>query len=245
LVPVTLKQPNTWEKMNRSCTNIIRFFIDECIPPIIRDSKWFMFPFFWFAYRGKLVKQAMQFKSRVVTMTLGQYADFYETIDSISRTRETDLNAQCLEAILSAVPGGPVKILDAGCGQGFLLRAIGARYPKADLYGLDLKTPAEPIPGSFFRGSVDAMPFRGKAFDIVICTHTLEHCMHLERVVQELKRVSGCQLIVVVPKQRPFYYTVDEHLQFFFYRELLTTAIGIPNPECRNLGGDWFYRGRL
>jgi ubiquinone/menaquinone biosynthesis C-methylase UbiE len=219
--------------------------MDEFMPPIIRDSRWFMFPFFWFAYRGKLIKEAMEFKSRVATMTPQDYAHFYESIDTISRNRETDLNAQCLRTILNKIPDGPVTILDAGCGNGFLLRAIGARYPKADLHGLDIKTPSKRIPGVFTRGSVDAIPFPDKAFDMVICTHTLEHILHLERVVKELKRVGRNILIVVVPKQRPFYYTIDEHVQFFFYREQLTAAIGLQNHECTSLGGDWFYRGRL
>ena len=97
--------------MNRSSTNAIRFFIDELIPPIIRDSRWFMFPFYWFAYRGKLVKEAMEFKSRIATMTPEEYVHFYESIDTISRNRESDLNARCLEAILGALPGGQVTIL--------------------------------------------------------------------------------------------------------------------------------------
>lgn len=231
--------------MNRSSTNAIRFFIDELIPPIIRDSRWFMFPFYWIAYRGKLVKEAMEFKSRIATMTPEEYVHFYESIDTISRNRESDLNARCLEAILGALPGGQVSILDAGCGNGLLLRAIGERYPKAVLYGLDLKAPRTPIPGEFTRGSVDAIPFPDKAFDVVICTHTLEHCLHLERAVQELARVGRSELIIVVPKQRPYYYTVDEHVQFFFYREQLTTAVGLSRHECRALGGDWYYRGQL
>ena len=138
--------------MNRSATNAIRFCIDELIPPIIRDARWFMFPFYWFAYRGKLVREAMEFKSRIATMTPEEYVHFYECIDTISRNRESDLNNRCLKAILDALPGGQVRILDAGCGNGFLLRAIGERNPKAVLYGLDLKAPREPIPGEFTRG---------------------------------------------------------------------------------------------
>ena len=229
--------------MNRAVTNFIRFLMDELVPPIIRDSKWFMVPFFWLGYRGKLVKEAMAFKSRVATMTLGEYARFYQSIDSISRNRETDLNARCLDAILNALPKGPVNILDAGCGNGFLLRAIRERHSLAQLYGLDVSRSRRPIPGAFVCGSVDAVPFRDNAFDVVICTHTLEHCLHLEKAARELKRVSRSELIVVVPKQRPYYYTVDEHIQFFFYREQLTTALGLPRHECIALGGDWFYRG--
>ena len=55
--------------MNRSFTNFIRFLMDELVPPIVRDSKWFMFPFFWFGYRGKFVREVMEFKSRVTAMT--------------------------------------------------------------------------------------------------------------------------------------------------------------------------------
>ena len=50
--------------------------IDEFIPPIIHDSKWFMLPFYWFAYRGKLVKEAMEFKSRIASMTPEEYVPF-------------------------------------------------------------------------------------------------------------------------------------------------------------------------
>jgi ubiquinone/menaquinone biosynthesis C-methylase UbiE len=231
--------------MNRSLTNFVRSLMDEWVPPIIRDSKWFMFPFFWFGYRGKFVKQAMEFKSRVATMTPAEYAHFYESIDTISRNRDTDLNSQCVAAILGTLPGEPIDVLDAGCGNGFLLREIGWRCPKAHCHGLDLRVPGEPISGAFTRGSVDAIPFRDKAFDLVICTHTLEHCLNLEQAVRELKRVARKELVVVIPKQRPYYYTVDEHVQFFFYREQLTTAMGILRHECRALGGDWFYRGWL
>jgi ubiquinone/menaquinone biosynthesis C-methylase UbiE len=149
-----------------------------------------------------------------------------------------------LIAVLGTLPSGQVSILDAGCGNGFPLGAIGERHPKAVLYGLDLKVPAKPKPGEFARGSVDAIPI-SKAFDVVICTHALQHCLHLERTVQELTRIGRSELIIVVPKQRPYYYTVDEHVQFFFYREQLTAVMGLPRHECAALGGDWFYRGQL
>jgi ubiquinone/menaquinone biosynthesis C-methylase UbiE len=202
--------------MNRTLTNAIRFCTDELIPPIIRDSWWFMLPFYWLAYRGKLVRKAMEFKSRLAEMTPKEYVQFYESIDTISRNRQSDLNSRCVEAILGALSGGHLKILDAGCGNGFLLRAINARCPKAQLYGLDLTTPRRGIPGKFTRGSLTSMPFSDNAFDVVICTHTLEHCLRLERAVQELIRVARSELIVVVPKQRPYYYTVDDMCNFSF-----------------------------
>ena len=90
--------------MNRRLTNSIRFVMDELIPPFIRDSKVFMYPFYYFAYRGKNLKEVMEFKTNVYTYSEKEYADFYNGLDTISRNRKTDLNQGCIDEIL--------KILD-------------------------------------------------------------------------------------------------------------------------------------
>ena len=82
--------------MNRNITNIIRFIMDECLPPIVRDNKIFMYPFYLFAYRGKNIKQVMNFKSNVYNFTEKEYDIFYNNLDTISRNRLTDLNNPCL-----------------------------------------------------------------------------------------------------------------------------------------------------
>ncbi len=42
-------------EMNRKITNTIRFVLDELIPPIIRDSYWFMYPIFYIVYKGRIL----------------------------------------------------------------------------------------------------------------------------------------------------------------------------------------------
>jgi hypothetical protein len=64
--------------LNRSITNAIRYVMDECIPPLIRDSAWFMAPFYFLAYRGRNVRQAMDFKRLVYEFTEDEYRSFYE-----------------------------------------------------------------------------------------------------------------------------------------------------------------------
>ena len=59
--------------MNRNVTNVIRFFMDEWIPAAIRDSRWFMYPFFYLAYRGRNIREVMEFKSRVYSFTPAEY----------------------------------------------------------------------------------------------------------------------------------------------------------------------------
>jgi ubiquinone/menaquinone biosynthesis C-methylase UbiE len=233
--------------MNRRFTNMVRFVLDECIPPIIRDTKWFMYPFYWVGYRGKNLKTAIEFKQRVSKMSQKEYIDFYSNLDTISRNRKTDLNQECIDEILTAIPDKAIQIMDVGCGNGFLLQWIEKHRPLASLHGVDIKLPKnDSNTGSSIRyhqGEITKLPFEDRSFDIVICTHTLEHCTNLDAAIRELKRIARKQLIVVTPKQRPYLYTIDEHVQFFFYRELLTAPIGIENHRCLSLGGDWFYQG--
>lgn len=220
--------------------------MDECLPPVLRDNRWFMYPFFMIAYRSWDVRRAMDFKRNVAYMTQADYARYYTSIRSISRDRDTDLNAQCIaaiEAVLFGMTHG--KVLDAGCGNGFLARLLQQRYPMLEIVSIDIARPEVDLPGAFCCSALDALPFQAAAFDLVICSHTLEHCLNADDVLVELKRVCAKELILVVPRQRPFYYTLDEHVQFYFYEEQLTTAVGIKRFECRRLGGDWFYRGVL
>lgn len=226
---------------------MLRFFLDECIPPIIRDSRWFMYPFYYVGYRGKLLKRAMDFKRDVGQMSPAEYTDFYASIHSISRNRPTDLNKPCFNAIVKRVTAyGAGNLLDVGCGEsGHLLESLAQQTPRLYKVGTDIVPAQTSSAFSFCKSSVQALPFADKTFDIVIASHVLEHCQNLEQCVNELKRVCRDLLIVVVPKQRPYYYTIDEHIHFFFYKELLTDVLGLAQFECCNLGGDWFYCGRV
>ena len=59
--------------------------MDECLPPVLRDNRWFMYPFFMIAYRSWDVRRAMDFKRNVAHMTQADYARYYTSIRSISR----------------------------------------------------------------------------------------------------------------------------------------------------------------
>lgn len=70
--------------------------MDECLPPIIRDSRWFMYVFYFLAYRGRNISQVMQFKRRVKSMSDKEYTEFYASLSSISVNRAADINQQGL-----------------------------------------------------------------------------------------------------------------------------------------------------
>ena len=156
--------------------------------------------------------------------------------------RETDLNVGCMDAILEDVVGRTV--LEVGCGRGFLAQRMSSTHQVVALdIVLDYHLPAR-CPGvQFVQGNIERLPFRDRQFDTVVCTHTLEHVQRLFTALSELKRVTRRRLIVVIPKQRPYRYTLDLHVHFFPYEVSLlnlmrtSDAVGI----CRTIGGDLFY----
>ena len=127
--------------MNRKLTNTIRFFMDELIPPVIRDTKWFMYPFYYFAYRGRNLKTVMDFKSKVYTFTEKEYDEFYNNLNTISRNRVTDLNDACINFILDNIDQSSTNIIDIGCGKGHLLSVIKKKHPNINQSGFDIKNP--------------------------------------------------------------------------------------------------------
>lgn len=231
--------------MNRRTTNAIRFVLDELMPPFIRDSKVFMYPLYVFAY-GKLdVRREMAFKELVHTWTSTEYQDFYRSLTtSISRRRLTDLNTPSVTRILEEIAGAET-VVDVGCGNGWLLGQIAESRPDARLFGVDV-VDAPRLAGSYHytRALVERLPFEDDAFDVVVCTHTLEHLLDLEAAVAELTRVARNKVVIVVPRQRPYRYTLDEHVNFFRHRYELVNAIGLSDYRCDNVSGDWVYVGR-
>ena len=107
--------------MNRSITNIIRFMMDEFIPPILRDNKYFMYPFFYIAFRGRNIELAMEFKKKIYHIGKKEYDDFYNTLNAITTNRPTDLNKPSLDYILNVIDSSAGNLIDVGCGKGYVL----------------------------------------------------------------------------------------------------------------------------
>lgn len=229
--------------MNRSLTNAIRFVLDECIPPVIRDTAWFMYPFYFLAYRGKNVGEAMNFKRLVYGFTDEEYRSFYAGLDTISRRRKTDLNEPCIRAMLAGIPADARNLLDVGCGGGYFLNRVREARPDLELMGCDIVDKLDGTGIPFTGGRLERLPFPDKSFDVVTCSHTLEHIIDPSAAIRELKRVARRLLFVVVPCQRYFFYTLDEHVNFYPQKEILLAHLGVPGATCAKLHGDWLFRG--
>lgn len=231
--------------MNRTLTNAIRYVMDECVPPVIRDSKWFMWPFFVFAYRGRNVAQAMNFKKLVHQMSDEEYRAFYEGLNTISRNRKTDLNEASILEMIRGIPADAKRLLDVGCGRGYFLSRVAEARPDLELVGSDVVDKLAYQGMRLVAGNIESLPFEDRSFDVVTCSHTLEHIVDPSAAIRELKRVAKRVLFVAVPRQRYYFYTLDEHVNFYPQAEMLTTALGFNRFTCRNIQGDWLVRGEL
>ena len=91
----------------------------------------------------------------------------------------------------------PASILDAGCGTGYLTRALGRRYRRAHIVGIDLaptmaqtaRANAGWFPRSrYVGGDAALLPFADASFDMVASNLMLQWC-EPARVFPELLRV--------------------------------------------------------
>lgn len=234
--------------MKREWTNKVRFVLDELIPPIIRDSRWFMWPFYVLAYRKFSVQEYMSFKSRAYSMSEKEYAEFYGQLgSSVSRNRVTDLNELSIIRLLSFISKNTDKsILDVGSGNGYLLERFSEHTQWEILAGVDV-VPSINLHSKFdtYIGALPNLPFNDRQFDVVTCTHVLEHVLDVPASIKELVRIARNKLLVVVPRQRYYYHTLDEHLNFYPEVEPLKKLFSPFGVSVYLEGGDWVLEVNL
>jgi ubiquinone/menaquinone biosynthesis C-methylase UbiE len=224
---------------SRELTSRINWVLDQLVPPLLRDSRFFMYPLFWLLFGGK-ARHFMEFKQKAPHLDDAGIRGYYEVLKDKHLKRDTDLNRASLERILEDLAG--TSVLDVGCGNGFLARRI-AEGTAFRVVGCDYQLPlaAEPVPVGWVRASAEQLPFRSQSFDTVVCTHTLEHVVDLAAAVRELRRVARRRLIVVVPMQREYRFTFDLHLHFFPYPFSLQQVMRNPQATCTVLDNDLYY----
>jgi SAM-dependent methyltransferase len=111
--------------------------------------------------------------------------------------------------LLHRVALAPRRILDAGCGEGFAMRAVLGGAPAA-VVGLDGSPDAVRLAGAlnpgrgFAAGDLYALPFPAGSFDLVVCMEVLEHLDEPTRGLRELCRVSAGWLLLSVPHEPLF-----------------------------------------
>ena len=89
----------------------------------------------------------------------------------------------------------PSCIIDVGCGTGRLLRAASARWPKAQLLGVDPAKQMVPEakrlnPNALFKlASAESLPFPDQTADIVLSSISFHHWADPTKGLHEIARV--------------------------------------------------------
>ena len=232
--------------MNRVVTNFIRNILDEYLPPKLRDARWFMYPMFYIWYKGKNIKKYMDFKSFAYTLTDFEFSEIYRNITSMAEDRPTDLNNRSINLMISKIDKNAKTLLDVGCGRGYWLNYLEKEKSDLNLFGCDLKDNLDNLTtAKYVKGSVYKLPFEDKSIDIITCHHTIEHLRDVKSAIIEMKRVAKKQIMIVVPRQRYYFYTMDLHLNFYPIASYLEKEMEINDHLIEDIHGDWVYIGNL
>jgi ubiquinone/menaquinone biosynthesis C-methylase UbiE len=228
-------------KLKRDTALQIHHILDQWIPPILRDSRWFMALPMRLAF-GRHAGTYLDFKDQAFWMTEDEFRTTYARVSDVGFFRATDLNVASIRRLLEEVRGP--RVLEVGCGRGYFAQKLAQQGHQVTVADIVIQPEVKAIkpPVTWFEANIEELPFDNYEFDSVICTHTLEHVRNLTRAVDELRRVAR-RMLLVVPHQRPYRYTFDLHLNFFPYPHSLLSALGRTPAEasCENVGGDLFY----
>lgn len=163
------------------------------------------------------------------------------------------------ERIISLMEAGPeesIAVLEIGCDCGATLLEIKNRYPKAEVYGIELNARAASMASHFAQVAVNNiesrnLPFDRKMFDYIIFGDVLEHLNDPEETLKYCKdylREEG-MIIASVPNvmhisvmeqlmQGNFTYMENglldkTHIHFFTCNEIIRTLDSAGYEICR------------
>lgn len=197
---------------DRRVTTPVRRLLDDWLPPVVRE---------WRPLNRVLARVVhgsrfdLDFKERAFHLSDREIAQAYDDLaQGGARFRDTDTTPAQIDAIIAATRG---RVLEVGCGNGTVaeqLAQAGHEVVAVDVTAGSAEETQRRAGCSVALAGLPDLPFRTRAFDTVVCSHTLEHIPDLWAAAHELRRIAK-RVVVVVPCQRYYRYTVDYHLHFF------------------------------
>jgi len=127
----------------------------------------------------------------------------HNRINPLKYSIHTRLREYYLKRLIPKIKNG--RLLDVGCGLGYLTEVLGEEYFKI---GLDydfhsLKLNYNRGMTNMLQSSATELPFKGEIFDVIICSELLEHLPNKmdEKALCEMARVlkPGGILLITIP----------------------------------------------
>jgi SAM-dependent methyltransferase len=221
----------------------LRFILDDCLPPVLRDRRWFFLPL----VRLYAPRLDVDFKVKAPEMTDEEFRQAYE------RRYPTEFSAMTPRTtafVVDRLVGD--SVLEVGCGGGEISMACartGRRVMATDIAQGNLDALAARVKGESRietrQADLQRLPFDDRSYDTTVCLHVLEHVRDLPGAIAELKRVTRRRLLIIVPRERYHRYTANYHLTFFGGPEQLLLALKIPGAECRVIDNSLCFAGDM
>lgn len=161
-----------------------------------------------------------------------------------------------IEKIFKLIDQNDLKILDAGCGEGFVTEHIYHSCNKSNVYGVDVSPEAIEYAMKyqnpnikFFVGNALKLDFCDNEFDVACAFEVMEHLSEPEKLLYELCRISKKYVFLSVPNE-PFFCLgnllsgkniirmgnpIDHinHYTFYGFKKFLCKNISYPNYKLR------------
>lgn len=150
--------------------------------------------------------------------------------------------AEKLIAHYGLKPGN--KVLDIGCGKGFLVHDFRQAMPGLDVTGIDISEYAIANAMSEVKpfvkvGNAVELPFPDKSFDLVVSINTLHnlYVFDLKKALQEIERVGKLHKYIVMDSYR----NEREKVNLMYWQ--LTCECFFTPTEWEWLFKEWGYTG--
>ena len=99
----------------------------------------------------------------------------------------------------------PRRLVEVGCGEGFILRHINEQSSAINMHGIDISSEILLLAKDHYRSGKYAcasaynLPFPKDEFELVLCAEVLEHLERPAIALNEIRRVSSRYILISVP----------------------------------------------
>jgi len=137
-----------------------------------------------------------------------------------------------------------MKVLDVGCGKGFLIYDLMQALPGLECQGIDISQYAidrakEEVKPYVRQGLAQELPYPDKSFDLVLSINTLHNLFiyDFKKAIREIDRVQKKHAYIVVESYR----NESEKMNLFYW--VLTCECFFSTEEWEWLFREFGYRG--